>query len=595
MSSSENEIASAEKLVLHKPVPIKSGSTSPSGSASPVSSNQGGEQHQIHSIPTNTNTTTASPLTSGNGNGNGNGKGNDNVNVSVRTIFPENGAVTNSNNIGRVTHPKISAFMNWIPMDRTSGYMSSVFRNLRISDLASVAMNKAFDRKSSTQPQLYPRKERPPHNIAYITIPANSILDTEQGKMFLKGIQSEEYQIILDCGDEAGLTPWQYRAYPVKKKLNHNEVPSYPLPRLGIMKISLQDAKVVENYDPNEAQFQNSAQFQVSNEHGKANAYVMSSVDDKVSDDLSSINPVASNVIICGSNEFNDHSVSDVRLVDTLRATMKSNTTTFANVVQRGTSDNNINTQDSTSSHGDTAVGIPKQVHVSNWAESSTDPADDSTIVASEEKEEKSTTDKSHHNTFHTDKMKLNNDLLELHNKAIANVVEKEEECMRAHAVWKAAKVACNQAKMEKSRYEKILNMFEEEFSSSVDAAAADNDDCELKELLLQNTNSSTPRYQNKQYGNKEVDGYINDAQSNYSSTSGHVTPLVFYCTNPNSEGGGGFCWSPYPQDSPQPQMWAAAPHAYGPPSVQYEVPTTPTSQSSIPYHGGKGTYATKE
>ena len=170
----------------------------------------------------------------------------------------------------------------------------------------------------------------------------------------------------------------------------------------------------------------------------------------------------------------------------------KSNTTTFANVVQRGTtSDKNINTQDSTSSHSDTAVRIPKQVHVSNWAESSTDPADDSTIVACEEKEEKSSTDKAHHNTFHNDKMKLNNDLVDLHNKAIANVIEKEEECKRAHAVWKAAKVACNQAKMEKSRYEKILNMFEEEFSSSNDAASADNDDNELKELLLQKTNSS--------------------------------------------------------------------------------------------------------
>ena len=100
--------------------------------------------------------------------------------------------------------------MNWIPTDRDSDYLCSVFKTLEISDEASAVMKAAFSDKRSLAR---------PHNIAYITIAENSIHDTVQGNKFLEGIQSETFQIVLDCGIEPELTKWQYRVYPTKKKL----------------------------------------------------------------------------------------------------------------------------------------------------------------------------------------------------------------------------------------------------------------------------------------------------------------------------------------------------------------------------------------
>lgn len=145
-----------------------------------------------------------------------------------------------------LTHGKFTAFMNWIPMDRDAGYMRSVFKSLMISDNADVVMKEA---NVSSSPFA---KSKPPHNIAYITIPRNSIFDTPQGIMFKEGILSNKYQIVLDCGMEYPKTEWEYRVYPTKSKLvptrastaatTSDTVLPQKLPQLGVIRINANEA-----------------------------------------------------------------------------------------------------------------------------------------------------------------------------------------------------------------------------------------------------------------------------------------------------------------------------------------------------------------
>jgi len=163
----------------------------------------------------------------------------------------EHGATTSTvsseRNAGYISHNKMSAFMNWIPIDRSSDYIGNVFKTLRITNDASILMKSAFDRKMGSS---HLSKRDRPHNIAYITIPADSIINSIQGEMFIKGIQSEQYQIILDCGDELHLSKWQYRVYPTKKKLLPTEIPAFDLPQLGVITITMEEANITTSYPP---------------------------------------------------------------------------------------------------------------------------------------------------------------------------------------------------------------------------------------------------------------------------------------------------------------------------------------------------------
>ena len=148
-----------------------------------------------------------------------------------------------------LTHGKFTAFMNWIPMDRDTDYMRSVFKSLMISNNADIVMKEANVTTSSPF-----AKAKPPHYIAYITIPRNSILDTPQGIMFKDGILSNKYQIVLDCGKEYPKTEWEYRVYPTKSKLvptraspataaaASDTVLPQKLPQLGVIRISSNEA-----------------------------------------------------------------------------------------------------------------------------------------------------------------------------------------------------------------------------------------------------------------------------------------------------------------------------------------------------------------
>ena len=557
-------------VTVIKPVAIKSAPGSPSGSASPVASStttaDATNSNSIHGGRERDHTT--SPIS----------RGSQPIAFHVPNETHDNNRSMNVAPL--LQHKKLSAFMNWIPTDRSSGYLSSVFQSLRITDYATVVMKNAFDRKNNNmQPQTtstyqYTKRERP-HNIAYITIPANSILDTDQGRMFLDGIKSENYQIILDCGHETNLTPWQYRAYPLKKKLHPNELPTSDLPKLGIMHISLDRANIVESFPPQGQRY--------ANPRGNGNG---SNVVNTHADNEPEISIIEDNI----NESFDKHDVDLVRslgkALNLPPKAISSTTKTFATVI-RGESETSDN---------DTPIVPPRMKVVRDWADCSED-----TVLSSSTSEEKETKVSSERNgtaaaaptseranakaiakpsgasSLQEEKNRITKDLVDLHEKSIANVSSKEQECDIAQKAWNEAKEALEKAKSEKNRFESLLDMI----SKEIQASNNEEEEKEIKDLfIVTNSNpgpgaasSSSEFYHNKQNGrnSNEVDGY--EYLNVFDPHSGQVTPTLFWY----SQADGSYspvCTSNTPTWSPAAYGNA---QTYGPPSAQYEVPTTPS------------------
>ena len=560
-------------VTVIKPVAIKSAPSSPSGSASPVASSNStatAADTNSNSIHGRERDHTTSPIS----------RGSHPIAFHVPNETHDNNRSRNLTPL--LQHKKLSAFMNWIPTDRSSGYLSSVFQSLRITDYATVVMKNAFDRKNNNmQPQTtstyqYTKRERP-HNIAYITIPANSILDTDQGRMFLDGIRSENYQIILDCGHETNLTPWQYRAYPLKKKLHPNELPTSDLPKLGIMHISLDRANIVESFPPQGQRYTNS--------RGNGNG---SNVVNTHADNEHEISIIENNI----NESFDKHDADLVRslgkALNLPPKAISSTTKTFATVI-RGESETSDN---------DTPIVPPRMNVVRDWADCSEDTVISSST--SEEKETKVSSEREGHAaaaptreranakaiakpsgssgaSLQEEKNRITKDLVDLHKKSIANVSSKEQECDIALKAWNEAKEALEKAKSEKNRFESLLDMI----SKEIEASNNEEEEKEIKDLfIVTNSNpgpgaasSSSDFYHNKQNGRNSngVDGY--EYLNVYDPHSGHVTPTLFWY----SQADGSYspvCTSNTPTWSPAAYGNA---QSYGPPSAQYEVPTTPS------------------
>ena len=563
-------------VTVIKPVAVKSAPSSPSGSASPVASSNStatAADTNSNSIHGRERDHTTSPIS----------RGSHPIAFHVPNETHDNNRSRNLTPL--LQHKKLSAFMNWIPTDRSSGYLSSVFQSLRITDYATVVMKNAFDRKNNNmQPQTtstyqYTKRERP-HNIAYITIPANSILDTDQGRMFLDGIRSENYQIILDCGHETNLTPWQYRAYPLKKKLHPNELPTSDLPKLGIMHISLDRANIVESFPPQGQRY--------ANPRGNGNG---SNVVNTHADNESEISIIEDNI----NESFDKHDVDLVRslgkALNLPPKAISSTTKTFATVI-RGESETSDN---------DTPIVPPRMKVVRDWADCSEDTVLSSST--SEEKETKVSKVSSERNgsaaaaptseranakaiakssgssgaSLQEEKNRITKDLVDLHKKSIANVSSKEQECDIAQKAWNEAKEALEKAKSEKNRFESLLDMI----SKEIQASNNEEEEKEIKDLfIVTNSNpgpgaasSSSEFYHNKQNGrnSNEVDGY--EYLNVFDPHSGQVTPTLFWY----SQADGSYspvCTSSTPTWSPAAYGNA---QTYGPPSAQYEVPTTPS------------------
>jgi hypothetical protein len=285
-----------------------------------------------------------------------------------------------------ITHPRLSAFMNWIPVDRTSEYLCNVFKVLNITEEASVVMKAAFSDKRSLAR---------PHNIAYITIAANSIIDSKQGNLFLQGIQSEKYQIILDCGHEPQLSKWQYRVYPTKKKLLPNEVPASELPQLGVMNITMDDASITSDV-PMQKQSDRK------------------SLADNLSD-VSSIGP------------------SD----NTFSLPVSHSKITYSNVTKK-----NILTD---------KTGNPKKLW-SDYSDDDTRSSLEKTVIEAEPESELDT-------SLCDDNKKLTDNIKELYEKSVANVAQKQAKCDEAKKRWEESTSALQFAKSEQVRYQQLLNL----------------------------------------------------------------------------------------------------------------------------------------
>ena len=401
-----------------------------------------------------------------------------------------------------ITHPKISGFMNWIPLDRTSEYICKIFKILRITNEASVNMRNAFIER---------RNVSRPHNMAYITIPANSIIDSTQGKMFLDGIQSENYQIVLDCGNEHLLSSWQYRVYPIKKKLLPSEVPSTDLPRLGTITITTMDA-IITSHVPNDVASPRSLPRPLDVRNGVG----------ILSDNLSDVSSIAHSESYAANDTLNqtDHNII-----------LSTTTKTFANVVAK------VN-NGSANLYGN---GI-NTFRNKNWADFSVSDEDNNSHITNTsctyEKLEKLNVDKldvekPHNESLIDDNLKLTENIKELFEKKARIVSSIQEECEEAFAKWKICKDSLERAKKDQAQYQQIHDLIigiKPDIDDTEIDSGKNEYDTEDKELFI-NTNN-TPHYDNVGDG---ASSSTYDNNYMIDPHSGQVTPILYY--QPNMDG----------------------------------------------------------
>jgi len=459
-----------------------------------------------------------------------------------------------------ISHSKLSAFMNWIPVDRSPEYLCQIFKNLRITNEASVVMKAAFVEKRAGS-----RPVSRPHNIAYITIAANSIIDSVQGNMFLEAISSEKYQVILDCGDEPALSNWQYRVYPTKKKLLPNEVPAHDLPQLGCITITMDEAVVTSERKSNT--------YEGHGGHGGNKGFL--------SDNLSDVSSIALSDS-CANEVFNqtDNNNMKLSISQSGQKQYHQNNKTFANVAR-------INSERSVIPTTKYEVAVPPPFPViqgKRWADFSISDDDNNSHIthtsasaasvsapapapapAPSNEKEVSKTDTDTDTSLIDGNIKLTENIKDLYEKSVANVFSKQKICDESYANWQACNDVLTNAKAEQSRFQHLLDLVIG--FKSHDGTV--EDEMEEQELCV-NTADVAHAYNNGTEPSTTVydNNYVIDPHS------GQVTPVLYY--QPNVDG----TFSPVLPTPSQNWYQLNSPSSYGPPQSQYN------GQNNIGQHG---------
>jgi hypothetical protein len=448
-----------------------------------------------------------------------------------------------------ITHPKTYAFMNWIPVDRDPDYISKIFKTLHITKDATVVLKTAFDKRAAVGSRPVSR----PHYIGYITIPANSIIDSVQGITFLDAIQSSKYQVILDCGDEpAQLSNWEYRVYPTKKKLLPHEVPASDLPPLGIVTITKDNA--VYTSERRQGRSSYGGGF-LSDNISEVSSIALSDscANDVLNQTDNNIKFSISNAAAAASARTHSQSVKtfanvarsncEPTIVPTIVSSEKEegpspSPSPFATITRQAWADMSTSDEDS-HAHAHTNINI---THTSAPA-----------TVSAKEKVKSKSADDAEDTSFIDGNNKLTENIKDLYEKSVAKVSSKQKLCDESYANWQSRQDSLRNAKSEQSRLQHLLDLVTGQSQNT------DGDDEQDEQELCVNT------------GNGGVGNGIVNSASAYDNNyiidphSGQVTPILYY--QPNEDGS-------YSPVLPAPsQNWyqfnTQQPH-YGPPQTQY-------------------------
>lgn len=462
--------------------------------------------------------------------------------IPVTNIFKSAAADDISRDL--ITHPKTCAFMNWIPVDRDADYISKIFKTLHITNDATVVLKEAVASRPVSRL----------HYIGYITIPANSIIDSEQGKTFLEAIQSSKYQVVLDIGEEpAELSSWEYRVYPTKKKLLPYEVPASELPQLGSVTITKYNAEYASERRQGRSSYGGGFLSDISD---------VSSTDSCANDVL---NQTDNNIKLSISNAAAASARTHSQSVKTFANVARSNCeptivptivssekeegpspspSPFATITRQGQAWADMSTSDEDSNaHAHTNINI---THTSASA----------TISAKEEVKSKRSDDDADDTSLIEGNNKLTENIKDLYEKSVAKVSSKQKLCDDSYAKWQSSQDALRNAKSEQTRLQHLLDLVTVQNTNA-------EEEMEEQELCVNTGNGGV--------GN----GIVNSASAydnNYiiDPHSGQVTPILYY--QPNEDGS-------YSPVLPAPsQNWyqyntqqynTQQPH-YGPPQTQY-------------------------
>lgn len=474
--------------------------------------------------------------------------------IPVSEIFKRSGDKISSDFI---SHQKTYAFMNWIPVDRSPEYLSEIFKNLRITNDASFVLKTAYDKRASAGSRPVSR----PHNIGYITIPANSIIDSVQGKAFLEAIQSAKYQVILDCGEEpAELSNWEYRVYPTKKKLLPSEVPATDLPPLGCITISMDNAVYTSDKSQGRSSY-------------RAGGFL--------SDNISDVSSIA--LSDSCANDVMNQTDNNIKLSITQPAQMQINKT-FANVARINSEPPTVRSVRSSNIEvSEVCVSPFSTIKRRPWADMSTSDEDNNSHIthttasatasaatnAIDERKTDAAADATTTTATDADSclidgnIKLTENIKDLYEKSVAKVTSKQKLSDDSYAKWQSCQEALTKAKAEQSHLQHLLDLI----TGFKDDEGNGDDDLEEQELCVNTGNVGNDYNSNN---NCETGNVISGSAATYDSNyiidphSGQVTPILYY--QPNVDGS----YSPVlPAPSQNWFQFNASP-PYGPPPTQY-------------------------
>lgn len=440
-----------------------------------------------------------------------------------------------------ITHPKTYAFMNWIPVDRDPDYISKIFKTLHITNEATIVLKTAYDKRAAVGS----RSDSRPHYIGYITIPANSIIDSVQGKAFLDAIQSSKYQVVLDIGEEPPhLSNWEYRVYPTKRKLLPHEVPASDLPQLGIVTITKYTTERRQGRSSYGGGF-------LSDNISDVSSIALS--DTCANDGLNkTVNNIKFSISQAISQTQGDKTFANVArgncettIVPTIVSSEKEegpspSPSPFATITRKAWADMSTSDEDS---HSHTNINI---------SHTSSAPA----TISAKEKVKSKSADDAEDTSFIDGNKKLTENIKDLYEKSVAKVTSKQNLCDESYAILQSRQDSLRNAKSEQSRLQHLLDLVT---GQSQNTDGDDDDDEQDEQELCVNTGNGG-----------EGTGIINSAaayDNNYiiDPHSGQVTPILYY--QPNEDGS-------YSPVLPAPtQNWyqfnTQQPH-YGPPQTQY-------------------------
>ena len=450
-----------------------------------------------------------------------------------------------------ITHPKTYAFMNWIPVDRDPDYISKIFKTLHITNEATIVLKTAYDKRAAVGSRSVSR----PHYIGYITIPANSIIDSVQGITFLDAIQSSKYQVVLDIGEEPPhLSNWEYRVYPTKRKLLPHEVPASDLPQLGIVTITKDNAEYT------------SERRQGRSSYG--GGFLSDNISDVSSIALSDtcandgLNKTDNNIKFSISQAISQtqgvktfanvaRSNCETTIVPTIVSSEKEEGTSpspspFATITRKAWADMSTSDEDS---HAHTNINI---------SHTSSAPA----TISAKEKVKSKSADDAEDTSFIDGNKKLTENIKDLYEKSVAKVTSKQKLCDESYAIWQSRQDSLRNAKSEQSRLQHLLDLVTGQSQNT------DGDDEQDEQELCVNTGNGGVGTGNINSAAAYDNNYIIDPHS------GQVTPILYY--QPNEDGS----YSPVlPAPTQNWYQFNTQQHHYGPPQTQYN------SQNMIGQH----------